>query len=164
MKKLLLVCMLLGSAALVKAQEAKPKLYDPTANAAKDVQAAIAQAAKEKKHVLLQMGGNWCGWCIRFNEYVTTDKQLDSLVNANYVVYHLNYSPENKNTAIFTKYGFPQRFGFPVFVVLDAKGNQIHTQDSALLEEGNGYDKKKVTGFLRNWGPAALQAEQYKKM
>lgn len=165
MKQFLLCCLLIGGAVIAKAQTAeKPTLYNPNADAEKDVKAAIAQAAREKKHVLLQMGGNWCGWCIMFNKYVTTDPQLDSLVKANYVVYHLNYSPENKNTAQFVKYGYPQRFGFPVFVVLDSKGKQIHTQDSALLEEGKGYNRKKVVDFFTNWGPGALDPEKYKKM
>ena len=35
---------------------------------------------------------------------------------------------------ILAKYGYPQRFGFPVFIVLDGNGNRIHTQNSAYLE------------------------------
>ena len=38
----------------------------------------------------------------------------------------------------------PARFGFPVFVFLNAEGNVIHIQDSSFLEQGNGYDTKKV--------------------
>jgi hypothetical protein len=34
--------------------------------------------------------------------------------------------------------GNPQRFGFPVFVIIDGDGNVLHTQDSALLEQGKG--------------------------
>ena len=43
-------------------------------------------------------------------------------MNANYVVYHLNYSKENYNAKLLTKYNFPQRFGFPVFLILDGEG------------------------------------------
>lgn len=146
----------------LRAQENQaPKLYHPEADAEKDVAVAVAKAAKEKKFVLLQMGGNWCGWCIRFNKFVTDDPQLDSMVKANFVVYHLNYSPENKNEKQFAKYGFPQRFGFPVFVVLDEKGNRIHTQNSVYLEEGNGYDRKRVMDFFRDWSPKALDPAEY---
>ena len=52
--------------------------------------------------------------------------------------------------------GNPGRFGYPVFVVLNAKGKVIHTQDSSFLEEGNGYDKKKVVRFFKNWTPSAV--------
>lgn len=139
------------------------KLYNPAANAAKDIQAAIQQAKQQKKHVLIQAGGNWCSWCIKFNTFTTTDKQIDSLIKANYIVYHLNYSPENHNAAVMKKYGFPQRFGFPVFLVLDASGKLVHTQNSAYLEEGKGYSKRLVMEFLRHWTPAALSPNSYKE-
>jgi hypothetical protein len=59
--------------------------------------------------------------------------------------------------------GYPQRFGFPVLVVLDENGKQLHTQDSALLEKGNGYDREKVKSFLRNWAPGAFDEMLYKE-
>jgi hypothetical protein len=77
-------------------------------------------------------------------------------------VYHLNYSPDNLNKPIFEKYGFAQRFGFPVFIILDGNGNRIHTQNSAYLEEGKGYNKQKVLDFLNSWTPASLDPANYK--
>ena len=139
------------------------RLYNPYANAAKDIQQAVQRAKKEGKHVLIQVGGNWCVWCYRFNAFVQLDSGLKKVMNNNYVVYHLNYSKENKNLDQLKKLGFPQRFGFPVFVILDAGGNRLHTQDSALLEKGNGYDRDKVMSFLNNWSPAALSEVLYKE-
>ena len=139
------------------------KLYNPNANVTKDVENALAKAKKEKKHVLLQIGGNWCIWCYRFNSFVQTDSVLKHLANDNYVIYHLNYSKENKNLDYLKKLGYPQRFGFPVLVVLDANGKQLHTQDSALLEKGNGYDTDKVKSFLKNWAPGAFDDTLYKE-
>jgi|SRR5215204_3966658 len=139
------------------------KLYNPAANVSRDVTAAMAKAKKEKKNVLLQVGGNWCVWCYRLNSFILTDSTLKKLINDNYVFYHLNYSPENKNLDYLKKLGYPQRFGFPVLVVLDADGKQLHTQDSALLEKGNGYDEGKVKSFLRNWAPGAFDEMHYKE-
>ena len=92
------------------------KLYKPEENAEQKIDEAVKQAKAEGKHVFIQIGGNWCIWCARFNDFVTTDKSIDSLIKANYIVYHLNYSKENKNEKLLAKYGFPQRFGFPVFL------------------------------------------------
>jgi hypothetical protein len=92
-----------------------------------------------------------------------TDSTLKQMIESNYVVYHLNYSKENKNLAYLSKLGNPQRFGFPVMVILDAEGKQLHTQDSSLLEKGNGYDEEKVKSFLQQWSPAALNASVYKE-
>jgi len=137
------------------------RLYNPHANAAKDIATLLDRAKSEKKHLLIQVGGNWCVWCYRFNSFVQTDTLLRKVLNDNFVVYHLNYSKENKNLDQLKRLGFPQRFGFPVLVVLDASGTRLHTQDSALLEKGNGYDSEKVKQFLKNWAPAALQASIY---
>jgi hypothetical protein len=49
------------------------------------------------------------------------------------------------------------RFGYPVFVVLDEEGRILHIQDSGLLEEGEGYNQKKVLSFFKNWTPKAVR-------
>ena len=141
----------------------KPKIYDPQANAYEDLHKAVIRANKENKHVLLQIGGNWCVWCMRFNKLVTEDVDLKNIIDSNFVVVHVNYSPENKNPEILQALGYPQRFGYPVFVIIDAHGNRLHTQNSAYLEEGQGHSKKKVEEFLRQWSPAALNPNNYKK-
>jgi len=143
-------------------QTTAPKIYEPTANAESDIAAAIKQAKAENKHVLLQAGGNWCSWCIEFNKFSQATGSIDSLLNKCFIVYHLNYSKENENKAIFAKYGYPQRFGFPVFIILDENGNRIHTQNSEYLEQGRGYNKQKVYEFLLQWTPQALSASLYK--
>ena len=158
MKSIILtVAFMVGLSAL----HAEDSLYHPKSNASLDIAVAVAQARKEHKHVLIQGGGNWCIWCKRFNAFTTTDPQLDSMIKKNFIVYHLNYSPENKNEAVFARYGYAQRFGFPVFIVLDGEGNRLHTQNSAYLEEGKGYGKQKVMDFLRDWSPAALDPRNY---
>lgn len=140
------------------------KLYNPTANAAADIDAAVKKAAAENKFVLIQAGGNWCSWCIEFNRFSKADKQLDSIIKSSFVVYDLNYSKENRNENLFAQYGYAQRFGFPVFIILDGKGQRIHTQSSEYLEDGKkSYDQKKVFTFLEQWCPKALAPETYSK-
>lgn len=64
----------------------KAKLYDLTANAAKDILNAVAKAKATNKHVLVQAGGNWCSWCLRFNKFTTEESQLDSMIKENFIV------------------------------------------------------------------------------
>ena len=61
-----------------------------------------------------------------------------------------------KAEALMKRLNNPRRFGFPVFVILDADGKVLHIQDSSFLEEGKGYDEKKVIRFLKNWTPKAV--------
>lgn len=136
-------------------------IYDPAANASADLERVTQQAAREGRHVLLQVGGNWCIWCKRLYKFMHDDTQLDSMIRQNYVVYHLNYSKENRNLPLLQKLGYPQRFGFPVLVILDAKGARLHTQDTGLLESADNYDKKKLQDMLRQWSPTALSPAHY---
>ncbi|HSU29283.1 MAG TPA: thioredoxin family protein [Chitinophagaceae bacterium] len=138
-------------------------LYNPDENAETAIAATVKRAAAEKKNVLIQVGGNWCIWCARFYEFVGADNSLDSLMGANYVVYHLNWSKENKNLNILARYSYPQRFGYPVFLILDGSGKLLHTQNSWYLEAGKSYDKEKVEAFFKDWGPQALDPAKYKE-
>jgi thioredoxin-related protein len=162
MKKILLGVLFFVMSYAAHSQE--KKLYSPAADAAADIEAAVKKAAAENKFVLLQGGGNWCKWCIEFARFAKADAQIDSLINSSFVWYHLNYSKENENRQVFAKYGHPQRFGFPVFIILNEKGEKIHIQDSALLEDGkSSYSKEKVLEFLNGWTPGALDPAQYEK-
>jgi thioredoxin-related protein len=136
-------------------------IYNPAANAAADIEKATQQAAREHKHVLLQVGGNWCIWCKRLYKFMHDDAAITSELQQHYVVYHLNYSKENKNLPILQKLGYPQRFGFPVLVILDGKGNRLHTQNTGLLESADSYDRDKVMDMLKQWSPAALNPANY---
>ncbi|MDX9705082.1 MAG: thioredoxin family protein [Weeksellaceae bacterium] len=138
-------------------------LYNPDADAKKDITKAVEKAKAENKHVFIQIGGNWCGWCKLFHELTTTDEDLKKYITENFEVVHLNYSKENQNQDVLEALEFPQRFGFPVFVILDENGKRIHTQNSAYLEEGEGHSKEKVLEFLLQWSPKALNPELYKK-
>jgi len=156
MKKLTLCFALLLIGYALQAQTVKP--YHPEADAAKDIDEAVVKAKKEHKYVLIQAGGNWCKWCLEFHRLCKADVQLDSIINSNFVWYHLNYSKENKNESVFRKYRFPQRFGFPVFLILDDNGNLIHIQNSEYLEDGgSSYDKKKTMSFLSAWSPDVFE-------
>lgn len=137
------------------------KIYNPDADATADIDNAVVQAAKDHKHVLLQIGGNWCPWCLKMHELFSSNATIDSLLKADYVFVLVNYSKENRNLPIMTKLGFPQRFGFPVLVVLDAHGNRLHTQDSGLLEGGKQHDPDKVMTFLRAWTTKSLDPHSY---
>ena len=164
MKNLLIIIFLCFGVSAFSQDMKKFNLYKPDEPAVKEIDIAISKAKKEGKNVFIQIGGNWCIWCARFHEFVTRDQQLDSLVNVNYIVYHLNYSKENYNATLLAKYKYPQRFGFPVFLILDSDGELIHTQNSWYLEDGaKSYNRDKVKSFFTEWSPKALDPSQYKE-
>ena len=142
---------------------AQVTIYDPKADALADIKKAVEKAKAEGKNVFVQVGGNWCPWCVKFHHFTDTNAVVKNMLEKNFVVVKVNYSKENKNAEALERLEFPQRFGYPVFVILDGDGKRIHTQNSGYLEEGNGYSEKSVADFLKVWTPAAINPETYKK-
>ncbi len=140
-----------------------PKVYDDSADPAVQIDQAIKKAQAEGKFVIAQVGGNWCPWCLRFADYISTDPEIKPIIDENFVYIHINVRKKNAETGknetcteAMAKLGNPMRFGYPVMVVLDGNGKVLHTQDSSYLESGESYDKDKVTRFFKNWMPSAI--------
>lgn len=156
MKKLLFTLILFFSVSAILSQTAEINIYNPAADARADINAALEKAKAENKNVLLQIGGNWCPWCVKLHGFMAEDPQVDSILTADYTRVMVNYSKENKNEDLLKEFENPQRFGFPVLVVLNQEGRRIHTQDSWYLEKDKFYDKEKLMHFLKMWSAAAV--------
>ena len=166
MKKRLFVALTaLVVMATAQAQTTLKKVYDENVNPIVQIDQAIAKAKTEDKFVVCQVGGNWCPWCLRFADFATNDSAISKVIEDNFVLIHVNYNPrqsEGEEKVLLAKemlkrLNNPERFGFPVFVVLDQAGNVLHIQDSSFLEEGQGYSQEKVLRFFKNWTPQAVR-------
>ncbi len=181
MKKLLLITALAVAANLavygqkkeVKRPAAKPKVVKPTARPTTspfvrekfdplrdpkaDLAAAIITATKEGKRIILDVGGEWCGWCVYMDKFFYQNQGLAKLRDDKYVWMKVNMSPENENTAFLSTY--PEPSGYPHLYVLDENGNMIHSQDTSPLEAGKYYNLSKFTDFLRAWAPKKSAAK-----
>ncbi len=124
-------------------------IFDPTRDAAKDLAAGVKKAAKENKRVLVDVGGNWCGWCLKLDKLFHENADIAGLLKKHYVIVKINFSPENENKKVLAQ--FPKVEAFPHLFVLDAKGKLVHSQDTGLLEEGDHHDPAKVVTFLKKW-------------
>jgi len=148
---ILMISTILITSSFLFSQTEEVKIYNPDANAREDIAKAVKQAKAENKNVLLQIGGNWCPWCIRLHGLETTDAQIDSLLKADYVMVLVNIPREKdkRDPELMASLDNPQRFGFPVLVVLNQEGERIHTQDSWYLEQDKSYDREKLMHFFR---------------
>ena len=186
MRTLALALFIAAATTAADAQGALKRVYDETLDPMTQIDEALAKASAGNKYVVCQVGGNWCPWCLRFADFAEKDTAVSKAIADNFVFIHVNYDPRkasaakaqgntansnsanstaaattaggaDKTAAMMKRLGNPARFGFPVFVVLDERGNVLHTQDSSFLEEGNGYSEKKVLRFLKNWTPKAVK-------
>lgn len=150
---------------IMSAQSGLKKVYDESVDPMTQIDCALAKAKSENKFVVCQVGGNWCPWCLKFADFVEKDSVVKKVVDENFVYIHVNYrrgkaldaNYRKKAEQLMLRLGNPQRFGFPVFVVLDKDGKVLHIQDSGLLEEGKGYSEDKVLRFFKNWTPKAVE-------
>jgi thioredoxin-related protein len=134
-----------AKAAVEKEKEELAKPYNEQEDAQAKLNELIAKAKQEGKNVFVQAGGNWCIWCLRFNDFVQKNEDIKKVVDANYEYYHLNYSKENKNKEVFAKYA-PEGLdlGFPFFFVINGNGEVTKVFSSVDLEAEKSYDVAKV--------------------
>ena len=135
------------------------KVYDEKIDPMVQIDNALAKAKMEHHYVVCQVGGNWCPWCLRFADFVVNDSVVNSFVTDNFEFIHVNYPRRNAMPQLKQRLNNPERFGFPVFVVMDADGKVLHIQDSSFLEDGKGYSQEKVVRFFKNWTPSAVEGK-----
>lgn len=128
-----------------------PRTFDPARDAERDVATAVAMAKAQNKRVLVDVGGQWCSWCHIMDRFFAANAEVASLRDAGYIWVKVNWSPENRNRTLLSRW--PRIAGYPHLFVLDADGRLLHSQDTSLLESGTGYDKARFIAFLRAWAP-----------
>ena len=104
------------------------------ANWGTDLPAALTQAKKEKKVVLMDFtGSDWCPPCKALNKEVFSSKEFADYAKDNLVLVELDF-PRTKqqsaalkkaNQALSEKYGIQ---GFPTVIVLNGDGKQLWKQ------------------------------------
>ncbi|MCK9211958.1 MAG: thioredoxin family protein [Ignavibacteriaceae bacterium] len=153
MKRLveLIVIVMLSFTFVITAQKKEREKFDPSRSAVKDIENAIVQAEKENKRILLDVGGEWCIWCHRLDEFILADKEIDSTLHANFIVVKVNFSKENKNETFLSKY--PKVEGYPHFFILEKDGKLLFSKNTGELEKEKSYDREKIISFLKEWKP-----------
>ena len=142
-----------------KDKKKREPIYDPNADAEKQISAAIAKAKKDNKHVLIVYGGNWCSWCYKLHDCFNQNADIKRL---------LRYEYELVMIDIRTNENLPKRFnakpdGYPYLTVLNAEGKVLVNQSTVPLEEGKAHDPEKVHSFLNDWKPKPLDADNVYK-
>ena len=129
-----------------------PQLYKADANATQDIRRALALAAKQHKHLLLDFGGNWCIDC-HVLENAFHQPRIAPLLNDNYVVVHVDVGKYDKNLDLAKKYHVNLEKGVPSLAVLDSQGKVLYgTSD---FERARMMSEDDVIQFLDKWKPPA---------
>jgi thioredoxin-related protein len=98
--------------------------FDPKRDAAADIQAAIAEAQRTGKRVLLDIGGDWCQYCHQMDQLFQEHPELLELRDKNFITVAVYYGTDKKNEQVLSHY--PKVEGIPHFYVLDSSGSVFH--------------------------------------
>ena len=124
-------------------------LYSETANPTADIAAALVQARREHKNVLLDFGGNWCGDCQLLDIYYRQSPNAE-LLTKYFILVHVNIGHMDKNVDVAKKYNVPINKGVPALAVIDANGKLLYSEREKEFEHTS---PEAVTAFLNRWKP-----------
>jgi len=127
-------------------------IYPDPAEASGDIAAALKAAAQAHKRVLLDFGGNWCGDCQVLDIYFHNPQNLP-ILEANFVLVHVNVGRFDANLDLAKKYGIPLEKGVPALAVLSGTGKLLYSQQGGEFEKMGRMEPGDVTRFLVQWKP-----------
>ncbi len=128
-----------------------PAGYDKTRDPAADLQAAVAQAQRENKRILLEIGGEWCGYCRLLNKVIHDDPRLTRRLQDSFIVIKVNFSPDVRNEAFLSR--FPPIQSYPHLFLLESDGSLLLSQTPDAFMNGNKYAPDLILAFLEKWAP-----------
>lgn len=144
---------ILLAVAMLPAYAADRIIYPGPEAAQADLAAALKTAAATHKHIIVDFGGNWCGDCQVLDIYFH-DPGNKPLLDANYVLVHVNIGHMDENVAIAERYQVPLKKGVPALAVLDEHGRLLYSQRTGEFESMRRMESSAVTSFLLQWKPA----------
>ena len=125
-------------------------IYSETANPSGDIAAALAQAKREHKRVLLDFGGDWCGDCQALDLYFHQPPN-DTLLADHFVLVHVWIGHMDANLDVARRYGVPIAKGVPALAVLGTDGKLLYAQKAGEFEDMRHMEPASVTEFLETW-------------
>lgn len=129
---------------------AAPDIYPAADRAKTDLSAALAAAGANRKRVILDFGGNWCADC-HVLDYYFHDATNGSLLDANYILVHINIGRMNENLDIAGRYLIPLRKGVPALAILGSHGELLYSQRTGEFQAMRAMQSSAVTDFLLHW-------------
>ncbi len=126
----------------------KAHIYPTIESGPADVQAAIAEARRTHRRVIVDFGGDWCGDCQVLNIYFHQAPNAE-LTEKNFVRVNVNIGRMDANLDLAKKYGVPVT-GVPALAVLDDNGKLLYAQTKEFADMRH-MQSSDLTEFLNKW-------------
>lgn len=83
--------------------------------------------------------------------FVHENQAVATTLRQHFLIMKVNYGDGNNNEEFLANY--PKVPAYPHFFVLESDGTFLHSQGTAELEEGKGYNEQVFLVFLDKWKP-----------
>ena len=142
---------LLSTGGVATAVAQAKHIYPAIDAAPADIKAALAEAHRTHRRVIVDFGGDWCGDCKVLDIYFHQSPN-DELLAKNFVKVNINIGDQiDANLDIGEKYGVVLKKGVPALAVLDEHGNVIFAQKTGEFENMRHLQSSDLTAFLNKW-------------
>lgn len=128
----------------------KKDLYPANADATKEIDEALKDAAAQKKRVLLIFGGNWCYDC-HVLDRALHEGEAGKVLKESFLLVHVDIGEGDKNLDLVKKYKTTLDLGVPVVVILSSDGSALYSSDGGQFEAARTMMKKDLLLFLKHW-------------
>ena len=143
------VLMVMTAAAASASDQA---VFDEKADANAQIRAAVAEASRSGKNIILDFGANWCYDCHVLDNAMHRPA-LAPLIEKNYIVVHIDIGKFDKNLDVAKKYHVPIKKGVPALAVLDPKGKLLYAQEEGQFEDARDLRPENFREFFEKWTP-----------
>jgi len=122
--------------------------YDKKRNPHADLALSMEKAQLSGKKILMIVGGEWCKWCGQLDNFLDDHERVAEDFYTSFEVLRVYYGKgiSAEGESLLTQ--FPAPKGTPHFYVLDSKAKLLKSIDTAFLERGYSYNKKKFVQFI----------------
>jgi thioredoxin 1 len=136
------------------ARAASEPIYDESADAKKEIAAAIREASRHRplRNVVLVFGGNWCKDC-RALDAQMHERDLAALLAKDFVVVKIDIGRMDKNLDLAAKFGVPIKNGVPALAVLNSRGQLLYAQDQGQFADARHMSPESIKAFFEQWKP-----------
>lgn len=123
--------------------------FDPARDAFADGRDAIKRATATKRLILIELGGDWCKWCHKFDHFLNKNPEVKKELHETFVLLKVNVSDENYNDE-FLKV-FPKPYGYPHMYITQSNGKLLHSKDTGQFVVKGQYSTQKFKEFFKRW-------------
>ncbi|HWF00093.1 MAG TPA: thioredoxin family protein [Caulobacteraceae bacterium] len=130
-----------------------PLPYDEAADARTvnaRLDAAIAQARRSHRLLLVDLGGNWCPDC-RLLAAVMRLPEVKAFVDQHYVVLPVDIGRRDKNLQVPHRFGLDKIGGVPSLIVVDRKGRIVDDGHVEALADARSMTPQALADWLAQW-------------